>query len=870
VRALNILLVSSLLSIGFVLSASAQTPLTIGDASLERDGDSGNGNLELAQAVTLPQSATIASLSFYVTQASGKLILGLYDSTGSKGGPGKMLAVTNSFTTAVGWNTAAVITPVALAPGNYWLAYMPSSSDLAFLKHNDSGTCVYKEVSFTNGMPATFGTSTTSCSPTTWSFYATSMPTGGGAFLNGACGSSNGANLTGAPSSNLCKAGAASSVTGSGPWNWSCSGSGGGTTASCLAQLKVIGSCGSANGVAAHMAPSANLCSAGKSSAVGGTGPWSWSCTGANGGGTASCAAPLAQQAVSGSCGSANGFPASTAPVSNLCNAGVSSTVTGKGPWAWSCTGSNGGNTASCSAPLSQQSVNGSCGLANGTLVSKPPTTNLCGAGTASTVTGSGPWDWECTGANGGTAASCQALVAGTPSPVLVQHVASSANPVGVGISGNNYKIPLPNAVLAGDALVLAVTFPNGNASSVSDSLGQAWPAAAITEDAGPGNYVTQIYVLCGSSGGRDTINVGLTRNSLPFQYTVSEFNNVATSACVDGAIGGSNLSPDGAGVINPGTFSPAVNNDANGGNIIWSYSAISHSAEGNPSSWIPASGFALLDGDIAWINKQGFPHASQWYLQSNHAPVTPSIASRGDSADTFNSASVSLRVANAGGTMPAGIHVNKILHETWVALSSGTTLTLQLPATGNLRVLAFAAGLNNINITSITDSDGGTWVGKQTGGDSAQIWYAGNQKPDSGLTVSIHIAGSSPTNSVRFFDIQGASTSPFDVAAGTESTVCTSTTISNQPTIAPTGPNELVIATMGIGDGPGLGLASGAPSGAFWDLTTYSGEFDTDLMENADAVAHVYTSTASVENWNWTITANGNNSCSAEAVAFK
>jgi hypothetical protein len=196
--------------------------------------------------------------------------------------------------------------------------------------------------------------------------------------------------------------------------------------------------------------------------------------------------------------------------------------------------------------------------------------------------------------------------------------------------------------------------------------------------------------------------------------------------------------------------------------------------------------------------------------------------------------------------------------------------LTLQLPATGNLRVLAFPAGQNIFNITSITDSEGGTWNLEQTGGDSAQIWYAGNRSANSNLTVAIHSSGSSPTNSVRFFDIQGASASPFDVAAGTGSTPCTSSTINNQPSITPTGTNELVIATMGIGDGPGLGLASGAPSGAVWDLTTYTDELDLDLMENADALAHLYTSTTAVENWNWAITARSNNSCFAEAVAFK
>ena len=108
-------------------------------------------------------------------------------------------------------------------------------------------------------------------------------------------------------------------------------------------------------------------------------------------------------------------------------------------------------------------------------------------------------------------------------------------------------------------------------------------------------------------------------------------------------------------------------------------------------------------------------------------------------------------------------------------------------------------------------------------------------------------------------------------MAAGTDLTPCSSqTTLANQPNITTTGANELVIATMGIGDGPGLGVASDARTGAVWDLPTYSGEVDTDLMENADALAHVYTTSASTEHWNWTITPNGDNSCSAEAVAFK
>lgn len=55
--------------------------------------------------------------------------------------------------------------------------------------------------------------------------------------VNGACGSANGQTLTAAPTSNLCSVGTASSVSGTGPWTWSCAGSSGGTNASCSASL---------------------------------------------------------------------------------------------------------------------------------------------------------------------------------------------------------------------------------------------------------------------------------------------------------------------------------------------------------------------------------------------------------------------------------------------------------------------------------------------------------------------------------------------------------------------------------------------------------------------------------------------------------
>jgi hypothetical protein len=69
---------------------------------------------------------------------------------------------------------------------------------------------------------------------------------------------------------------------------------------------------------------------------------------------------------VNGSCGTTNGMAVKTAPVANLCSAGTPSAVSGTGPWTWSCGGSHGGTTASCSASVAAPSIVAS---ANGTTI---------------------------------------------------------------------------------------------------------------------------------------------------------------------------------------------------------------------------------------------------------------------------------------------------------------------------------------------------------------------------------------------------------------------------------------------------------------------------------------------------------------------
>jgi glucan endo-1,3-alpha-glucosidase len=135
---------------------------------------------------------------------------------------------------------------------------------------------------------------------------------------------------------------------------------------------------------------------------------------------------------INGACGTANNTLTSVAPTSNLCAEGFASSIAGTGPWSWSCHGGHRGTTAQCSAPLltasgttSSIQINGVCGASNGANFTSTPTTGLCGTGTASTVSGSGPWSWSCTGSNGGATASCSALLTAA-SPTTASPTTSS------------------------------------------------------------------------------------------------------------------------------------------------------------------------------------------------------------------------------------------------------------------------------------------------------------------------------------------------------------------------------------------------------------------------------------------------------------
>jgi hypothetical protein len=154
------------------------TPTSVvrmGETNILGGSQSGLGNVLVAQQTTLAQNGTLQSLSFYVSQASGQVVLGVYDDAG--GQPGTLRGQTAPFTPGTGWNTQSVLTPAPLTAGTYWLAVLPQSNSLTF--RGEATGLLWGYIYPFGAMPATPPAPVGSAAGH-WSFYATLAAETGG------------------------------------------------------------------------------------------------------------------------------------------------------------------------------------------------------------------------------------------------------------------------------------------------------------------------------------------------------------------------------------------------------------------------------------------------------------------------------------------------------------------------------------------------------------------------------------------------------------------------------------------------------------------------------------------------------------------
>ncbi len=311
----------------------------------------------------------------------------------------------------------------------------------------------------------------------------TASPSGGNGSYSYSWGGSDG--LSGSSSSVTRSYSSIGSKSG---WVAINSGTQSGTYACAPVNVVDTPACGNANGVATIYPPSSGLCSKGAASGVT-TNPnsYDWSCSA--GSGATSCSAPRTPAPINGSCGPSHGITTSSTPTIGLCSQGTPSGVSDTGSsYGWTCSGSNGGSNASCSATKvvscgADVTVNGSNGPTSVTIGSSMSvawsTANAvsctssgagwtgspspAGGNSAITASQSSNYSITCTSSTGNTCSDSVSVTATAP-PVPTVSLAvngNTASPVTVGTTGN-----------------MTVGWNTANATSCQAIAGTGWTGA--------------------------------------------------------------------------------------------------------------------------------------------------------------------------------------------------------------------------------------------------------------------------------------------------------------------------------------------------------------------------------------------------------
>jgi Putative binding domain, N-terminal/Repeat of unknown function (DUF5648) len=167
---------------------------------------------------------------------------------------------------------------------------------------------------------------------------------------------------------------------------------------------------------------------------------------------------------------------------------------------------SNGATTVSAYTSVTHvlKATPGVCGSSSGTVQGVKPTTNLCSQGSASSVTGTGPWNWVCYGSNQTTFASCSA-----PAPVIPPKGIGPAQGTGTALA-TTFSQTFYNATINGGHYFTTTSQAEAN-SLINGGDGGNWQLTRRgfrgwlgTEAGKPGNAVPLYRFYIGAINGKN------------------------------------------------------------------------------------------------------------------------------------------------------------------------------------------------------------------------------------------------------------------------------------------------------------------------------------------------------------------------------
>ena len=464
----------------------------------------------------------------------------------------------------------------------------------------------------------------------------------------------------------------------------------------------------------------------------------------------------------------------------------------------------------------------------------------------------------------------------GEVTPSIIQLLATSANPLGSGQSGNNPKIYIAPTG-AGDVLVLFTSGLHGRTTTVTDSAGDTSPTAICSADDGTGNQVSRGYVFIPTTG-TTWVTVTWSGSAQPaIDWVLYELNNVGTTD--EGHLCSAGLAST-AGTVTQSSFTPTTTTN---GNLVLNYMALAtQGANCNASGYTAGSGYTLGQGDTSsWLNGNGYGYqkATQYQILASGA-TAPSMAIAGETCssgngDPFNAVSLSIPIQTAGIATPTTIHINKVLQLTSTNFGSPTvpaTYSYPTPTVGNTRVWMFDSyNTHGLQVGTATSSDGCNFSKVTDATSGVSFFYAQNCSPcPTCTTVFNNTAGAALDNSgAQFYDISNGSASSYQNEGGASLDCSSVTSKANVPSFTP-GNNSVGVAIASLLDGIGPVTGLTAPSGVNYTCPTYTGQTDSDYMCLGDGHGYAYYSSNAAQNWTWSITSHAGNTCNGTVAAFK
>jgi hypothetical protein len=424
----------------------------------------------------------------------------------------------------------------------------------------------------------------------------------------------------------------------------------------------------------------------------------------------------------------------------------------------------------------------------------------------------------------------------GAPS-TLVQHVSGSNLRNNSMTSPYCYTMQLPAGATAGNAIVVGVTWKGNATLKVSDDHGDSYTNSEAFFDSAD-NQSVGIASSFGVAAGARALSVCFSAD--PGGWVEPMATEFAGVVGVDGA---------GTGGNGTGTSAAAGALTPHGSDLLYQ---VVYTPGGSPSRFSAAGGATLLSADTL----------DGWAGQFGPAVAGAPSLSLGSSVH-WTTAALLLRTGSAGG-VPSGMrilhleHINLPVSPGAVAGGAGypSPTPIEFPSGGNLLVAAIGGGCGCSNVafvSGITDSASNAWTQakKQGDGDAmSQIFYAGNAKSASSLMLSVAWDSNNTDDSTAMlYDVTGAASSPFDVAAGAGGAANSPGNFTVPFTITPSEPGELVfLATPWDFDTAG-GLIGGLIDTNITSGESESGPFPVD--EN-NGWGHAVSTSTSPMSFTW------------------